>query len=25
LPDAGKELRNFTDAVDGRFVCFHKG
>src|SRR5262245_22870930 len=25
LPDAGKELRDFRDAVDGRFVCFHSG
>ena len=25
LPDAGKELRDFTDAVDGRVVCFHGG
>ena len=25
LPDAGKELRDFSDAVDGRFVCFHGG
>src|SRR5213592_761583 len=23
LPDAGKELRDFSDPVDGRFVCFH--
>ncbi|PYI40507.1 MAG: hypothetical protein DMF12_13105 [Verrucomicrobia bacterium] len=23
LPDAGKELRDFSDTVDGRFVCFH--
>ena len=23
LPDAGKEFRDFSDAVDGRFVCFH--
>src|SRR5215831_1178492 len=25
LPDAGKEFRDFSDAVDGRFVCFHGG
>ena len=25
LPDAGKELRDFSDAIDGRFVCFHGG
>ena len=25
LPDARKELRDFGDAVDGRFVCFHGG
>src|SRR5256714_5754072 len=23
LPDAGKELRDFSDAIDGRFDCFH--
>lgn len=23
LPDAGKEFCDFSDAVDGRFVCFH--
>src|SRR5438132_2615290 len=23
LPDAGKELRDFSDAIDGRFICFH--
>ena len=23
LPDAGKELRDFSDAVDGSFVCCH--
>src|SRR5207253_412313 len=22
LPDAGKEFRDFSDAVNGRFVCF---
>jgi len=25
LPDAGKELRDFSDTVDGLFVCFHGG
>src|SRR6266550_1430763 len=25
LPDAGKELCDFSDAIDGRFVCFHGG
>jgi len=25
LPDAGKELRDFSDAIDGRLVCFHGG
>src|SRR5438067_2420807 len=25
LPDAGKELGDFSDAVDGRFLCFHGG
>src|SRR4030095_3533442 len=23
LPDAGKKLRDLSDSVDGRFVCFH--
>ena len=25
LPDARKELRDLSDSVDGRFVCFHGG
>src|SRR5262245_42145179 len=23
LPDAGKELRDLSNSIDGRFVCFH--